>query len=158
MALTNRTRLAKRKFEIQEVRKEKQTLTSKKHDKKCLEDSKSKDNLSLQLQVLEEKNNNLIKEQKENLLLINGLKTKIAAMEAEKKVESASIECQTEYEFQDIPCKDCIYVASCLEELNWHIENDHADEDEVNEFAIPSPFNCNICGKRNSNKCELRSH
>ena len=31
----NRARLAKRKIEIQEVRKEKQTLTSKKHDKKC---------------------------------------------------------------------------------------------------------------------------
>ena len=36
MPLVNKTRLAKRNLEVQEVRKEKQTLTSKKHDKICL--------------------------------------------------------------------------------------------------------------------------
>ena len=35
MTLTSKTRVAKRKLEIKEVRKEKQTTTSKKHDKKC---------------------------------------------------------------------------------------------------------------------------
>ena len=35
MTLTNKTRVAKRKLEIKEVRKEKQITTSKKHDKKC---------------------------------------------------------------------------------------------------------------------------
>ena len=35
MVLTSKTRLGKRKLEINEVRKEKQTTTSKKHDKKC---------------------------------------------------------------------------------------------------------------------------
>ena len=36
MTLPTRTRLAKRKQEIQEVRKEKRTATSKKHDQNCL--------------------------------------------------------------------------------------------------------------------------
>ena len=35
MVLTSKTRLGKRKLEINEVRKEKQTTTSKKHYKKC---------------------------------------------------------------------------------------------------------------------------
>ena len=35
MVLTSKTRLGKRKQEIQEVRKEKQTTASRKHDKKC---------------------------------------------------------------------------------------------------------------------------
>ena len=36
MTLTNKTRLAKGKLEIQEIRKENNTATSKKHDKRCL--------------------------------------------------------------------------------------------------------------------------
>ena len=36
MALTNKTRLGKRKLEMQELRKEKQVTTSKKHDKNAL--------------------------------------------------------------------------------------------------------------------------
>ena len=36
MALIARTRLAKRKLEIQNTRKENQTETSKKHDKRCI--------------------------------------------------------------------------------------------------------------------------
>jgi hypothetical protein len=35
MVLTSKTRLGKRKLEIKEVRKEKQEIASKKHDKKC---------------------------------------------------------------------------------------------------------------------------
>ena len=37
MTYSNKTRLAKRKLEIKEVRKDKQTATSKKHDKTCFE-------------------------------------------------------------------------------------------------------------------------
>ena len=36
MALIAKTRLAKRKHEIQNTRKENQTVTSKKHDKRCI--------------------------------------------------------------------------------------------------------------------------
>ena len=48
-------------------------------------------------------------------------------------------------------------LPSCLDELNRHIENADDDEDGgLSEFAIQSPYNCNICGKRNANKGELR--
>jgi hypothetical protein len=58
MPLVNKTRLAKRKLEVQEVRKEKQTLTSKKHDKKCLTigENSGKDAFLAQLKALQEKN------------------------------------------------------------------------------------------------------
>ena len=35
MTLPSKTRLGKRRLEMQELRKEKQTTTSKKHDKNC---------------------------------------------------------------------------------------------------------------------------
>jgi hypothetical protein len=72
-------------------------------------------------------------------------------------VKIISAESQTEYEFQDIPCKDCIYVASCAEELDFHIRYAHYDEDD-SETVSQSPYNCTICGRRNSNWGELRSH
>ena len=55
--LTSKTRLGKRKQEVKEIRKENQTTTSKKHDKKCLETNKSatKEVLSEQIIVLQGK-------------------------------------------------------------------------------------------------------
>ena len=48
MVLTSKTRLGKSKLEIQDVRKEKQLTTSKKHDKKCFAATKisTKDEIS----------------------------------------------------------------------------------------------------------------
>ena len=136
MVLGTKTRQAKRKLEVQTVRKEKQTVASGKHDQRCLakDNSSEKGVFTTQLKTLQNKIDQLEKEKTESEILIENLKNKIAKKETKKQVETASVECQTEYEFQDIPCKDCIYVASCLDELNWHIENDHADEDcEISE-------------------------
>ena len=72
-----------------------------------------------------------------------------------------SAETQTVYEFQDIPCKDCIYVASCAEELDFHIENAHYDEDDADEPSktlSENPYNCNICSRKNATWGDLRYH
>ena len=123
MTLPNRTRLAKRKLEIQEVRKEKQTETSKKHDKRCHETSNAKtDDVAEQLKSLQEKYEQLVIEHGQNVLLIKELRDEIAVFVAKDKV---SAETQTESEFQDYHCKDCIYVASCMEELDWHAGDAH---------------------------------
>ena len=155
MVLGTKTRLAKRTKEVQEVRKEKQTVTSKKHDKRCFtnDDTSGKDVLETQLKSLQGKIDKLEEEKKESEILIEELKTKIADIKIKKHVEMISAESQTEYEFQDIPCKDCIYVASCAEELDWHIDDAHHDEDddEPSETVSQNPYNCNICGRRNSN-------
>ena len=76
MPLVNKTRLAKRKLEVQEVRKEKQALTSKKHDKRCLTNGENsvKDALLTQLKALQGKIDKLEKEKNESEILIKELK------------------------------------------------------------------------------------
>ena len=154
MPLTSRTRLAKRKHEILEVRKENHTSTSKKHDKRCLENDKEsgKETLLMQLKSVQEKYDVLLKENTE-------LKEKVKSMEVikQQKKLTTCVESQTEWEFQEFPCQYCVYLASCVEELNWHLENDH-DMEEQEESEVPSPNTCKICGKKNKNKGELMSH
>ena len=43
-----------------------------------------------------------------------------------------------------IPCNICIYVATCEEELNWHIEDEH---DIKTDLHFETDFPCEICGK-----------
>ena len=92
-------------------------------------------------------------EKNESEIIIKELKSKITA----KEVENNSIETQTESEFQDYYCQHCIYVASCVEELDWHIENAHAEE-EPSDIELQRPYGCNICAKRNVNKGQLMIH
>ena len=127
MVLANRTRLAKRKLEIQEVRKENQTSTSKKHDKTCLGKDKKleKDSDSL----LKELNDALLEEVKLNekaIAILEGKEKKyIAAVKSlEEMLErlrmetspksNSDLETQTlldsgESDLQ-IPCRICIYM------------------------------------------------
>ena len=65
--MTTKTRLAKRKLEIKDVRKSNQKDTSKKHDRKCLEFSErsTKDVLLKQLRVLQDKISMLDNEKKQ---------------------------------------------------------------------------------------------
>ena len=74
-------RKAKRKLEFQHTRKENQTLTSKKHDKKCFENTtddliadlkEAKDNLKLNKEL----NDALLEEVKDNEKAIEILKGK----------------------------------------------------------------------------------
>ena len=187
MALIAKTRLSKRKYEMQNTRKENQTETSKKHDKRCIvnpkENSKhvepnktgTNDDFKImkdKLKLTNELNDALLEEVKENeeaikilqakekkhVEAIKSLEENITKLKSEKVLKS-SAETQTVYEFQDIPCKDCIYVASCAEELDFHIENVHWDDDDgPSETVSESPYNCNICSKRNSNWGDLRCH
>ena len=72
MALVAKTRLAKRKLEMQNTRKENQTLTSKKHDKRCIvnpkENSSHEDleRIKDQLKLTNQLNDALLEEVKEN--------------------------------------------------------------------------------------------
>ena len=123
MVLPGRTRLAKRKQEIKEVRKEHQTTTSQKHDMKCFE----AENKASGVKTLQEKYDNLIEENKKNVALIAELKEELAELAAAKNPTKGteSKETQTKSEFQDYPCNECVYSASCMEELDWHFENYH---------------------------------
>jgi hypothetical protein len=100
----------------------------------------------------------LLDENKKNLKTIDELKATVARLEMEgvDKIKVVA-ETHTEHEFIEIPCNECVCMASCQEELDFHLENDH-DHEESEEPESPDPNTCNICGKRNKNKGELLSH
>jgi hypothetical protein len=101
----------------------------------------------------------LEEKEKKHVQIIKDLKQKIGILEAYNQEGKTSniVETQTETEFQEIPCHFCIYSASCYEELDWHLDNNHGQE-EPSESDTPSPFTCNICCKKNSNRGELLRH
>ena len=86
------------------------------------------------LKMTKQLNDALLEEVKESGVKIEALEnknsTKIVLEERVKnqtheahtflQKDSNSIESQTESEFQEYPCNYCIYVASCLDELNLH--------------------------------------
>ena len=84
MTLPNKTRLAKRKLEIKEVRKDKQTGTSKNHDKKCFiiqdvapkSSNKTKAEIFDDMDLIKQLNDALLEEVKTNEEAIANLERK----------------------------------------------------------------------------------
>ena len=54
-----------------------------------------------------------------------------------------------------ICCNICIYVATCEEELNWHMGEDH---DLSSNSYFDKDFYCEICSKRCSEEIDLENH
>ena len=54
-----------------------------------------------------------------------------------------------------IPCRICIYVATCEEELSWHIEDEH---DIKTDMHFETDFPCEICGKWCRTDADLTYH
>ena len=189
MIMTSKTRLGKRKLEIREVRKEKQTTASKKHDKKCFTatetatkdkvfapkkpETKSDllDNMELTKQLndalLEEVKNNedaiviLEGKEKKHLAVIKSLEERIEKLKREIFPKSNSeLGTQTSVDACNselhIPCTICIYVASCEEELNWHVEDEHDIKTDM--YSFETDFPCEICGKWCRTQADLTYH
>ena len=66
---------------MQDIRKEKQTVTSKKHDKRCVLPKTEENEAIMKLQNLQKQHDYLVEENKKNLISIKELKDKIASME-----------------------------------------------------------------------------
>ena len=79
--------------------------------------------------LLEEVQNNekaieILKEkEKKHLEAIDTLKFLVLKLREERA--STSSECQTFFEDIRIPCNYCIYNATCEEDLNWHMRDEH---------------------------------
>ena len=126
------------KAEIQEdLKMTKSTLKmTKELNDALLEEVKENEAKLEALEKRNKKNDNIISLLEERVNYLENKNTesetnKSEETEAKKTVdvEKNSIESQTESEFQDYHCQHCIYVASCIDELDWHIENAHADEE-----------------------------
>ena len=54
-----------------------------------------------------------------------------------------------------IPCSICIYVATCEEQLNWHMDDEH---DIKTDLFYETDFPCEICGKFCRTEEDLKYH
>ena len=52
-------------------------------------------------------------------------------------------------------CKYCIYIATCEEELNWHIDDEHNIQTDP---YFETDFPCEICGKYCRTEADLTYH
>ena len=182
MTYTNKTRLAKRKLEIKEVRKDKQITTSKKHDKTCFEiaentpktSTKTKAALLEEMDMLRQMNEALLEdvqtsdkqianlEKKEQMFqeTIKELKEKLSKQNPTDKIIT-SIETQTSVGMIKpddpllISCNFCIYVATCEEEVNWHMTEEHLTDDKL---GFETDFPCDMCGRWCKSEEELNKH
>ena len=188
MVLTSKTRLGKRKLEINEVRKEKQTTTSKKHDKKCFaavenpdknkisapSKIQTKSDMLAKMETMQQLNDALLEEVKNNeeaIAILEGKEKKYeeAIKSLEERVKNlkseTSLKSQVDLETQtssnpgdtepQIPCRLCIYVATCEEQLNWHMDDEH---DLNTDMYYETDFPCEICGKWCRTGADLTYH
>ena len=182
MVLTSKTRLGKRKLEVKEVRREKQEIASKKHDKKCFApvETCGKEELFAprkaqpKSDLLKELNDALLEEVKNNEEAIKILKAKeIKHLKTIKCLEdrvenltretSPKLQCdlqtQTSLDPGDptvqIPCRICLHVATCEEELNWHMDDEHNVQTDM---YFETDFPCETCGKWCRSEADLNYH
>ena len=65
------------------------------------------------------------------------------------KKETISVESQTQLKFQEYACNECVYLASCVDELNWHLEKEHDQDDKDDPDEPSGHFTCYICRTKN---------
>ena len=138
MTLTNKTRLGKRKLEMQELRKEKQISTSKKHDKSCINDKNSKDAAKSQLVILQEQYDKLKDDYEKQVERNNILEEKIDKLDNQNNHPNVV---QTNTGDILMLCHECEYPAEDIYDLGEHMYEVHADREEENEEKA-----CNLCG------------
>ena len=115
----------------------------------------------MEFDILKKKHEALLIQNKSNLETIAALKKRNTELEKEasKKQEkiskpSKSKECQTMSEKIVFPCKNCIYQATCEDELKWHLEEEHEFSDLYERFYII----CKYCDHKTNAEYELKTH
>ena len=148
---------------MQEMRKEKHTVTSKKHDKKCLEtktdkglESKSlseSGDLKCQLEILQQKFDALIVENANNVKARQLLEEKIHLIESQdtsKVLASRAIGVQTDT--TDIMfCHECEYPAETIYDLGEHMYEFHSE-------GYESKMDCHYCEESFATKDSVMKH
>ena len=136
-----RTKVTKRKLEA---------VQNKIVEPKCTKEPNTK------FKILQEKFSAFEKENEKNIEIIKNLKEEILILSSKKSISTETTETQTEDDDEnglEFPCKVCIFVASCEDELRCHIDNEHelAEEPDVT-------FKCTICFFKAVNRGELLVH
>ena len=109
----------------------------------------TKNELLIKLNALEEAHEKLVLENNKNLQIIDMLQMQLAP------TISKDQECQTKAEYVEIPCTECIFLASSEDELNYHMGEDH-NKDFISYFDTDFP--CSVCDRWCKSEKELRRH
>ena len=115
----------------------------------------TKSDMAQEIKILKNLNDALEKENKTQAETIAVLQQKLA--NPAKKVLGVSISTETESSSEDIkiPCNICVYIATCEEELSWHMGEEH---DLPSDSCFGTDFPCDICGKWCRSASDLINH
>ena len=102
-----------------------------------------------EVKCLKKLNSSLEDENQRKTYIIEKLEKKLASRETQ------SIETQTFQNETKIQCNVCIYVATCEDELKWHMGEEH---DVPTDMFFDSDFPCDICGKCCRSGSDLINH
>ena len=151
MVLTSKTRLGKRKQEIQELRKDKQTTTSKKHDKSCLlEKGGCEEASKSQLVILQEKYDKLTIEFDKQVEKNNYLEEKVKKLEEDKNNYQPNV-VKTDTGGILMLCSECEYPAEDIFDLGEHMFEFHSEKEE-------EEWSCSFCGESFISQERLQKH
>ena len=148
MTPSSKTRLGKRKQEMQELRKEKQTITSKKHDKKCIEKTKCQEPSKSQLTILQEQYDKLKVEYEKQAETVHFLEEKVK--ELEKQNNHPNI-VKTDKGDILMLCCECEYPAEDIFDLGEHMFEAHSNSEQ-------DEITCKICDESFSERESLEEH
>ena len=115
-----------------------------------------KSEIIAQFKVLQVEHDTLKHENNKNLMIIKKLEEKLSVLQQQKSPSLSGIsqELQTYSSDIQICCNVCIYIATCEEELNWHmseahdLSSDHFDQDNF----------CDICERLCKTESDLFAH
>ena len=112
----------------------------------------TKNELMTEFKALEKKHDQLMEEN-------NKLREKLAVLEkgGSKTIASVEQECQTKADSQyvEISCTECIFLASCEDELNYHMGEEH-NKDFISYFETDFP--CSVCDRWCKSEKDLNHH
>ena len=112
----------------------------------------TKNELLVENKALSDKNEQLIKENQQLLQKIKDMEN-----EGIKKAMTKDQDCQTkpDSEYVEISCTECIFLASCEDELNYHMGEEH-DKDYISYFETDFP--CSVCDRWCQSEKDLNWH
>ena len=112
--------------------------------------------VTAQLKSLREAHAALIKENNENLKLIENLKLQVALLVHERSSKTQeSKESQTDSIIdKELSCTECIFHGSNEEEMRFHVTSIHSLPEPVDR----NKFTCNVCRQKFEEKWELMAH
>ena len=113
-----------------------------------------KSELLEQVKALQKENDKLKTTEVKNISTIKNLEEQVCMLKNPTQ-KMSSTGSQTYAKEIKICCNVCIYVATCEEELNWHMGYEH---DKTDDSYFDKDFYCDICSRWFEKEDEMKKH